>query len=106
MTPRSLNTTELSTIERLIRKDTDVPIEDLKSHRVHGDFKHAFLNNTDFLVRYCNRDGGFTICILESQEDNRMWIGASRKSKNDKPNRIRGEMMAFMRAIRHSTVEV
>lgn len=56
-------------------------------------------------VSYETFPGGFTVCLLAYLVDNGhtfVWRGASRRSKHDKPNHIKGEILAFKRAVLHS----
>lgn len=49
--------------------------------------------------------GGFTICQVEMEfRDYESWIGCSRRSYKDKPNKVRGEILAFIRAITNSPI--
>lgn len=66
------------------------------------------LRRTATLVSYENQQGGFCVCVLlaEGGEGNRrqklIFRGASRRSYKDPKNKVRGEMLAFLRAIRCS----
>lgn len=58
------------------------------------------------LVSYENMQGGFCVCILELMTiDSGMSVlyrGASRRSYKDARNPIKGEMLAFSRAVLYS----
>lgn len=62
--------------------------------------------NIDVLsVNYERSPGGFCVCmIIKPSGDNAAVIyrGASRKSYKDEPNRVKGEMLAFVRAVKYS----
>lgn len=50
--------------------------------------------------------GSFTICcVIDPLNTSLKWVGVSRRSSKDKPNRVRGNMLAFIRAITSSPVQ-
>lgn len=58
-------------------------------------------------ISYQYLPGGFLVCILmctipPDHVTRYMWRGVSRRSYKDRPNRIRGEMLAFGRAVFYS----
>lgn len=65
------------------------------------------LNSEGLLVSYENMQGGFCVCIVEYTDrvaggDSIVWRGASRRSYKDSRNPVKGEMLAFSRAILYS----
>lgn len=64
------------------------------------------LRNWNFpRVSYERMQGGFCVCLLLLADGNNNTLilrGASRRSYKDRKNRVRGEMLAFLRAIRCS----
>lgn len=65
------------------------------------DYKAQYLR-----VSYERLSGGFCVCVIVAQETKKqtpvIFRGASRQSMHDKPNWIKGDMLAFNRAIRDS----
>lgn len=68
------------------------------------------IHHNHFRVSYERMQGGFTVCLLvlvglanENPENDPvtvyLWRGVSRRSYKDKLNPIRGEMLAFRRAV-------
>lgn len=65
------------------------------------------LKSENLLVSYENMQGGFCVCIVEYTDrvaggDSIVWRGASRRSYKDSRNPVKGEMLAFSRAILYS----
>lgn len=65
----------------------------------------------ELLVSYESMQGGFCICLIRQQfsigtcvkiHGNRFWRGASRRSYKDPRKPIKGEMLAFSRAVLYS----
>lgn len=91
---RPLNDAEIHALESIIEKGQEKQI----------------LKAEDLQISYERLSGGFTVCVLiESRRAGRgkppvrtIFRGASRQSKHDKPNRIKGDALAFNRAIRDS----
>lgn len=57
---------------------------------------------SSFMVSYENMQGGFCICILLDTRYSLLYRGASRRSYKDSRNQLKGEMMAFRRAVLYS----
>lgn len=66
------------------------------------------LRRSNTQVSYETQQGGFCVCVLLAQEEaGNSWRqvifrGASRRSYKDPKNKVKGEMLAFLRAIRCS----
>lgn len=85
MKPRALSVHELSTIWRVLTK----PLAE--GETVIDPFVGIVT------VAY-QRQKDFTLCLIRGG-DGKMWIGASRCSKKDRYSRVRGEALAFRRAV-------
>lgn len=58
-------------------------------------------------VSYSHSQGGFTVCVIKfmlSDGESVLFVGASRRSYKDKPNKIKGEILAFRRAIKSTPI--
>lgn len=62
----------------------------------------------DVSVNYTRFKGGFTIATIRLETEDKIYVsvGASRRSYKDKPNAIRGEILAFRRAIKTNPIIV
>lgn len=94
---RELNQREKNTIFAAADKNR-IPADDLR-----------ISDAENLLVSYERMQGGFTVCVLTLERYGSdlepqvvIWRGVSRRSYKDKPNAIRGEMLAFSRAILYS----
>lgn len=113
MTFRPLNQMERSTIFAAAtpKKGTDPKTGLPYQSRIPEDDLRAIHHN-HLQVSYERMQGGFTICILKLAltSDNPehppvtvyLWRGASRRSYKDPRNPVRGEMLAFSRAVLYS----
>lgn len=88
---RPLNENEIKAIESAKRKG-----------KIVGP--HPILSDGDATVSYEKMQGGFCICIIIARYQSKsfMFRGASRRSYKDTRNDIRGEMLAFSRALLYS----
>jgi hypothetical protein len=89
---RPLNPLEISTIENAVKK-----------HRLPADGP-LYTDSGQVVVSYEGMQGGFTVCVvaLECADGLIIWRGASRRSYRDARNALRGEMLAFSRAVMYS----
>lgn len=98
---RPLNDSEKTLISALVRR------------RKLGEFDNRSSDYDVLRVSYENMQGGFCVCILifdpsldahspVSPEERCLYRGASRRSYKDSRNQLRGEMMAFRRAVLYS----
>jgi hypothetical protein len=90
---RPLNTLEMKTVVHMVQ-----------TKRIPED--HPLINFLDEAqVSYENMQGGFCVCIilLDSKAlGSFLWRGASRRSYKDPRKPIRGESLAFSRALLYS----
>lgn len=90
---RPLNQSEVTAIESLLRKGHLTPDQPIVT-RIR-----------DLEVSYESHGGGFCVCLIIFKwpvDDNSwylIWRGASRRSYKDKKNQLRGQMLAFRRAV-------
>lgn len=61
-----------------------------------------FESKENIRVRYHTTGGDFTVCVVSFSAAPGIWImsGASHRSYKDKPNYIRGKILAFRRAVK------
>lgn len=86
------------------------PLNDLERALISALVKRGKLPDDDdraitsshLFVSYENMQGGFCVCILIYPPNNSVYRGASRRSYKDSRNQLRGEMMAFRRAVLYS----
>jgi hypothetical protein len=97
MISRPLNQMERESISGAVRRGR-IPAVDLR-HVYHNHLR----------VTYETMQGGFTVCILllslrddDGDVQTYIWRGASRRSYKDRRKPVRGEMLAFSRAILYS----
>lgn len=91
---RPLNEDEIHLIEVCVMRN-------MESYRLLGFSDSSTFgemhSEAEVLVQYGHLGSGFTVCTLLI--DNQIKVGASRCSHRDRPNRIKGEMLALRRAI-------
>ena len=91
---RPLNQDEIHLIEVCV-------LRNMESYRLLGFSDSSTFgkmhSEAQVLVQYSHLGSGFTVCTL--LVNNQIKVGASRCSHRDRPNRIKGEMLALRRAI-------